>query len=59
MRKAICALVLLALLSAAQSCSIVDSKYYDRLARNGTGGGRDEDAGEDPDAQIDAAATNE
>jgi hypothetical protein len=43
------------LLLGAESCSVVDSKYYDRLVRNGSGGGRDEDAGENPDAEVDAA----
>jgi hypothetical protein len=49
---------MLAVLLAAVGCSVVDPKYYDRLVRNGAGGGREDDAGEDPDAQVDAAAPN-
>jgi hypothetical protein len=39
----------------ASGCSIVDTKYYDRLVRNGAGGGQDDDGGADSDAEVDAA----
>jgi hypothetical protein len=54
-----CALAVLGLLLATSGCNVVDTKYYDRLVRNGSGGGRDDDAGEDPDAHVDAAVSSE
>jgi hypothetical protein len=51
-----CRVALASLISFASGCSIVDTKYYDRLVHNGSGGGMDDDAGADSDAQVDPDA---